>query len=87
MEKYFKVRSESTGDIVEWLKEETWSGAKSRIESATEEQIEAVAEYIGEAFDDSEDEFVSETTLNDFVWFDCDHIFFPKEENSEEEDE
>lgn len=60
---------------------EFWSGAKARMDSATDQQREQVfdrvAEYC-ECFDE-----VTETAINDIVWFECDDIFFPDEEDDE----
>lgn len=66
-----------------------WAGAKDRIENATEEQIEKVEERIKEYFEDCEDieNIPSETTINDIVWFECDDIFFPEEEEENQDEE
>lgn len=55
---------------------EFWSGAKSRMDDATDEQREEVFERVGE-FCECADE-VTETVINDLVWFECDDIFFPE---------
>lgn len=64
-----------------------WSGAKDRMDDATEEQKRKVIERLEEYFEGCEDieNIPSDTTINDIVWFECDDIFFP--ENKEEEDE
>ena len=51
---------------------EFWGGAKQRMEYATDEQREAVYDRMEEfcEFDN-----VTETDINDLVWFDCDDIF------------
>jgi hypothetical protein len=85
MEKFYKIGQEETESIEYFLRNETWSGAKDRIDTATDEQITATAERIAEYYSDSE--AVSETTLNDLVWFECDDIFYPEEEEEESEDE
>lgn len=61
-----------------------WAGAKDRMDDATPEQIEKVAERIEDCF--SQGEMPDEGQINDLVWFECDDIFFP-EENEDEEDE
>ena len=58
-----------------------WGGARDRMNNATEEQIKAVYERLEEYTNDSAD--WSETAINDFVWFECDDIFF--EEDSDDE--
>ena len=63
-----------------------WAGAKDRIESASDEQIEKVAERIEEYFNCG-GEIPTETQINDLVWFECDDIFFPEEEEENEESE
>lgn len=60
-----------------------WSGAKSRMDDATYDQIRAVADRIEECF--SYDNIPTDTEINDFVWFECDDIFFPEEEEEEED--
>lgn len=52
---------------------EFWSGAKSRIESIRElDKLDELEDLIIEVFSDSEN--VSETDINDFVWFEDDMI-------------
>lgn len=64
-----------------------WAGAKDRIESATEEQKALVKERIEDWLRDLEDcgQIPEETAINDLVWFDCDDIFFPEEQEQDEE--
>lgn len=62
-----------------------WAGAKDRMDDATPEQIEKVAERIEDWLDQGE--IPEEVQINDFVWFECDDIFFPEDEDEEEEDE
>ena len=57
---------------------EFWSGAKQRMDDATDEQRELVEERIEELCESGDD--VDETAINDLVWFGCDDIFFPDEE-------
>jgi len=85
MEKFYKINQEDVSSIEDFLRNETWSGTKDRIDKATDEQITATAERIAEYYSDSE--AVSETTLNDLVWFECDDIFYPEEESEEGEEE
>lgn len=63
-----------------------WSGARDRIESATEEQKEQVKQRIKETFFYSAEETEpTETEINDFVWFECDDIFEEKDEDEDED--
>ena len=86
--RYYK-EAESIDDF-EW-----WSGAKDRIdeiralpEEAQQEFWDHVEEVLGE-----QEEGVSETELNDFVWFDCDDFIeelkstYSAPDTDEEEDE
>ena len=59
---------------------EFWSGAKAKMDDATEEQREAVYARIEEFADCCE---VTETDINDLVWFECDDIFFLDEEEED----
>lgn len=59
-----------------------WGGARDRMNDATEEQKQAVYERLEDYTNDGTE--WSETAINDLVWFDCDDIFFP--ENDEEEE-
>lgn len=52
---------------------EFWGGAADRMADATDEQREAVYERLEEFADGSVE--VTETDINDMVWFDCDDIF------------
>lgn len=56
---------------------EFWSGAKSRMDDATDEQREEVFERIAEFCECAGE--VDEYAINDLVWFECDDIFFPTE--------
>lgn len=56
---------------------EFWGRAKARMDDATEEQRQLVYARIEDAF---VDDFPTETDVNDFVWFECDDILFPEEE-------
>lgn len=51
---------------------EFWAGARDRMNAATEEQRQLVYARIEDVFVDG---FVTETDVNDLVWFDCDDIF------------
>ena len=57
---------------------EFWAGARDRMSDATDKQREQVFERIVEEFDCNED--ATETDINDLVWFYCDDIFFPEDE-------
>lgn len=54
------------------------------MEDATQYQRDRVYERIEEVFGDLN--YVDEVILNDFVWFECDDIFFEDEDEDEEED-
>ncbi len=56
---------------------EFWSGAKARMDDATDDMRERVYERMAEYCECCED--VSGTAINDLVWFYCDDIFFPDE--------
>ena len=58
-----------------------WSGARQKWDGATDAQKEAVWDSVEAAFGDETPEMVE---LNDFIWYDCDHIFFPEEEEKDE---
>lgn len=60
---------------------EFWGGAKARMDDATEEQRQLVCARLEDVF---VDDFPTETDVNDFVWFECDDIFYPEEEDEEE---
>lgn len=55
-----------------------WGGALNLMEDATEDQRDMVYERIEEVFGYLN--YVDETILNDFVWSECDDIFFGDEE-------
>jgi len=56
-----------------------WAGAYDLIKDATDEQKERVKERLEETFG-WDDEIPTKTEINDFVWFECDDIFFPDDE-------
>ena len=60
-----------------------WSGANDRIETATPEQIEQVRQRIESTFCDEEN-IPEDVDINDLVWFECDDIFYPEEEEEED---
>lgn len=57
---------------------EFWGGAADRMADATDAQKAAVYERIEEYTDGGAE--VTETDINDFVWFECDDIFDEDEE-------
>ena len=59
-----------------------WSGAADRMNDATDEQKRQVEQRILDYFDDGET-VPTDTQINDLVWFDCDDIFFPDENDDE----
>ena len=63
-----------------------WSGARDRMEDATEEQKEEVKQRIMDYYFSDDENIPTDGEINDLVWFDCDDIFFP-EENKEEVEE
>lgn len=56
---------------------EFWGGDKARVDDATEEQRQLVFARLEDVF---VDDFPTETDVNDYVWFECDDIFCPEEE-------
>lgn len=57
-----------------YLDTHLWQGARDRWNDATYEQKQAVVDRIEDYFDNPTD-----VEINDFVWFDCDDIFFPED--------
>lgn len=55
-----------------------WGGALKLMLDSTEDQRNRVYERIEEVFGFLN--YVDETILNDFVWFECDDIFFGDDE-------
>lgn len=55
-----------------------WGGALNLMQDATEDQRNLVYECIEEVF--GYVNYVDEYILNDFVWFECDDIFFGDDE-------
>lgn len=55
-----------------------WGGAEDRMDGATEDQRQQVFERLAMLMDEGAD--WSETEVNDFVWFECDDIFFNEKE-------
>lgn len=64
---------------------EFWSGAADRMNNATEEQVARVEERLKECFFYDDSEIPTETQINDFVWFECDDIFFPETETEDDD--
>lgn len=56
---------------------EFWGWAKSKMDDATEEQRKLVCARLEDTF---VDEIPTEGEVNDFVWFRCNDIFYPKDE-------
>lgn len=81
------VKTVKTVDVNE-LEYELWCGAQERWEAADEDTREAVFERICDWTADEEE--VDMTTVNDIIWFECDDLFFPEddeEEDSEDDEE
>lgn len=53
-----------------------WSGARDKWSSATDEVKEAIWALL-----ESYGKFHSLTEINDFIWFECDDIFYTDEED------
>ena len=63
-----------------------WSGAADRWNTATDEQKEAVYDRLCD-YEMAGNEIPQEDVcINDFIWFECDDIFFP-EENAEDDEQ
>lgn len=65
-----------------------WAGAKDRMDGASPKQREKVYDRIKfyfETFDYCNGDYPTETDINDLVWFECDDIFFPDEDEGEDE--
>lgn len=58
-----------------------WSGAKERWDNATDEQRIEVWNIVEDIFspDNYDGDLPDITTINDFIWFECDNIFYPEE--------
>lgn len=58
-----------------------WSGAKEKWDNATDNQRIEVWNLIEDIFSpyNYDGEIPDMTTINDFVWFECDNIFYPEE--------
>lgn len=65
---------------------ELWSGARERWEDADDDTREAVFERVCDWTDGDEVE-VDMTTVNDLIWFECDDLFFPEDDEEDTEDE
>lgn len=63
---------------------EFWSGAKDRMDDATDDQrkqvFERISEYVSDLWSNIH-ENPTETEINDLVWFECDDIFYADNEN------
>ena len=57
-----------------------WSGAADKWAHATDEQRVRVWDAIVDIFCDNADEYPDMTTINDFIWFECDDIFNDSED-------
>lgn len=64
-----------------------WGGAEEKWRSATEAQKEEVWNILEEMFNngiEADTTVNALTSINDFVWFSCDDIFYPNEEDEED---
>ena len=69
------VKSSEFEDLSDLL----WSGAADKWANATDEQRVRVWDAIVDIFCDNADEYPDMTTINDFIWYMCDDIFYPDE--------
>ena len=79
---YINPSQEDKYDLIDFLQRETWDGAYDRMNSATDEQLEEVVTFLCYDFSEPTDL----TTINDYLWFECDHIFDEDEEDEEDEE-
>ena len=58
-----------------------WSGAKERWDNATDNQRIEVWNIVEDVFSPNnyDGELPDMTTINDFIWFECDNVFYPEE--------
>lgn len=72
------------------LRDFVWSGARDRVAELSDEQCERLIEHMREIFAD-QSEPVTDTQINDYIWFEEDEwkeaIGFSEEEEEEEEEE
>ena len=73
---YINPSQEDSYDLIDFLQRETWAGAYDRMQSATDEQLEEVVDTLQDVFSEPTDI----TTINDFLWFECDYIVDEDEE-------
>lgn len=71
------------------LKEICWSGAVDVLDSIEEKGLEDEAMTVINEYFSGEDEEITETTLNDFIWFDLEDVMkdWGYLEDSEEDEE
>lgn len=55
-----------------------WGGAKAKMDDATDEQRQLVYARLKKMF---VNEIPTYGEVNDFVWFKCNDIFYPEDEN------
>ena len=80
---YINPSQEDSYDLIDFLQRETWDGAYDRMRSATDEQLEEVVNALWYDFSEPTDM----TTINDYLWFECDHIFYAVEDEEDEDEE
>lgn len=78
------VKTVKTVDVND-LEYELWCGAQERWEAADEDTREAVFDRICDWTADEEE--VDMTTVNDLIWFECDDLFFPEDDEDTEDEE
>lgn len=66
-----------------------WSGAKDRVQSLSDDELDALLEHLEMVFADQEE--VTDDDINDYIWFEdetwMDAIGLSEDEDDEEEDD
>lgn len=73
MKIYKEFTSAHDWDFVDFLYDETWAGAQTRIKTMSDAEFNELLYYLESIIDD--DEPWSMKKLNDFIWFDWDEIY------------
>lgn len=83
-ERTLTVKTVKTVDVND-IEYELWSGALDRWKDATDDTraavFDRVCDYLGY------EEEADMTAVNDLIWFDCDDLFFPEEDDSDSEND
>lgn len=68
------------------LKELCWSGASDRLDEIEELGLQdEFMKYLTSMFEYTPDMWITETDINDFIWFECDDWIEQHKEKGEEE--